>query len=1553
MAAFYELRYWKNFEQPDGSIVRLEIHSKGVEGISLTAYEIGPVVQALALTIQGQTDDIDAPIVKTSLNMTFLDAPDHPMSFLQKCGDWEEFYTSDSTYWKVLILGKKNASSASFTQLWGGYITPDSFSEELTYRGSVTLTARDNIGHMQDFPFDAEGDENGLISLRELVEAAWAKIESPMSLYWPALRWLQCNGVYAFDTRMNISAFKDMTWYDAVEKALYSYGAVMRYIGENQVLLCSLRYMPQQARPSIDQVTHIEPVFIANARRELVPAARRIEESVGYELVDSVTMPQVKEDDFTGSTQTYRCKIDGIDMGNGSFGTLEHDAPVWPIEVAFSGWSNPSNATLFFNPDAYDIGYFSERKGLAEDIYRYMYIACNNVDNRSVSFTKTITCSDISIRMKFGQPVSLDKNNKLEQQAVFNLKKISYSVKMIQGGITNYLAKDNRWVVGEQILVKEYDAKTQSFDFEQQVSMEEYSGSAEIVFTVYNIEYAQTSLANLAQYGLYACVQSLAFAVPESLSLLKKNTVNTKYQDSNNVILSREPELGPAYNTVALPGIIKNGIFYYEGNVVQPAKAWSWNDGTPQQMAVYNHLQLLCYHSKPNNLITGDIVNADVIKTAAIYVWDGAEHMLISGTYNYLTGHVEGAVLREFVRYDDMWGEISGNSLPDTETDSTTNQEGGGSTSPGSTNENTTNVVIGGEGGGSVTVDPFLSDTSTNPVESKAIKAYIDSADIEIKERIAALEEGGLGGNCGLFEFVYDTATNKATAEMVAALAEAIADNKLILCNGRTYKFILEQDGMYGLVSDAYLDIMTGELKVSVLAVMSTGEVQIQEQPIEVGTQITEATVAGWGFTKNAGTITGIKMNGASKGTSGVVDLGTVITAHQQLKTINNQSLVGSGNITIQGGGGATERVEMTAESAAIEPNKFYVWPMMDNLDVSLGAEQSGVMNRYLFQFRNPKAGVTLLTLPDDITWSEDTELDENGMPVMEAAAFYRIEIIEGLASLKKWKLVYINFADAGVERVLMAKGIGDGIGITKQDAAAVTSISNWFKNNTDITSFDELRFFKNITNLVGYWNDGAFQGCTNLHGLILPANMTVVGQSSFQGCTALEYLNIPQGVHDIPQTFCKGCSSLASLAVNWQLIVTVGSESFSGCAALVTEIISNSIKDIADWAFYNSRVRGTLHLPNLEKIGNRSFKNTDIEEVTSLGKITELGKYSTWNGAGYGTFAGCTALWRVVLHEGVALIGQSAFHGCTALEELNWVDSIETIEQEAFRDTPQMTIEISPSNNLKKIADWAFYNSGVSGDLYLPYLEEIKNRSFKNCKNLQSVSSLGKITELGKYESWNGNGYGVFAGCTSLMSVRDVSNVTLIGQSAFQGCTALKEDAFDWNKVTVVEQDAFADCTSWELEVVMTSLVTVSDGAFRNTPKTSIIIDCPNMTGTIGSRAFTSSGVTEVRNLGSITSIASYNNNAMYNGWSYSAKLKFFRLPATCVEIPPMAFRNCPLLDTFISESEVPPTAGTGLFDNTPCVIYVPDASVEAYKNAMNWNTYADRIKGISEYTG
>ena len=73
---------------------------------------------------------------------------------------------------------------------------------------------------------------------------------------------------------------------------------------------------------------------------------------------------------------------------------------------------------------------------------------------------------------------------------------------------------------------------------------------------------------------------------------------------------------------------------------------------------------------------------------------------------------------------------------------------------------------------------------------------------------------------------------------------------------------------------------------------------QKQVDAIVIPGAVTESTVSGWGFTKNAGTITGIKMNGASIGTSGVVDLGTVLTSHQSLDGyINSVGEEGSGNV--------------------------------------------------------------------------------------------------------------------------------------------------------------------------------------------------------------------------------------------------------------------------------------------------------------------------------------------------------------------------------------------------------------------------------------------------------------------------------------------------------------------------------------------------------------------------------------------------------------------------------------------------------------------------------
>lgn len=718
----HALRYYKDLEQPNGTIVRLEIHRKKDGDAIMVSKEIGRVVQALHLDIQGGADTIDAPIVKTSLTMTFVDAPDLEPN--KKCGDWQEFYTPDSTYWKVILMARN--ASGSFIEIWGGYITPDSYQEDLRYRGSVTIIARDNIGHMQDFPFDMEGNADGMVTLQELVNEAWAKIESPMTLDWrheaDDADYLLCDGVEAPQTYMNVSAFEDMNYFDAVEKALYSYGLVMRFVGSNRVAIMSLRDLPFQGKSGAPRP--VEPTFLAHAQRELAPAVRRIEESVKYEFSDGIQIPLAKGVTFSGEAYTVPF------YSKNTFGEITTtNIPVHAItNTSGEGWGSVPSATLFFNPKNYTIA----DAALKEDAERMLFLATNTNGMHSATYRKTMICRDFRIDMTFGRVVQRRGNiiqycygfaSGTENNGIGSIRvnKVSCYISVEQNGITQFY-NGNGW----QTEAYKIELEQSDNGFGIDIGFYGMTGAVALAFTIENIE-----LDAMRDYsdgdGLYVPISSMYWGAAASNSLCETNNVNTVYIDTNNVILDHSPELGPALDEVPFPAVIKNGIFVKSGNAYLPAKKWAWSGGTPQQMAVYNHLQLLCYHSKPNNVISGDIVYADFVDMAAIYEWGGANHILVSGSYNFLNGHIESAVLREFQWYNDMWGDAN---LPEVEEDKKVNV---GTVRPGSSSGGSTGGGgTSGGGGSDIVVDSAMSSSSTNPVQNKVVKKYVDDKHNEL-----------------------------------------------------------------------------------------------------------------------------------------------------------------------------------------------------------------------------------------------------------------------------------------------------------------------------------------------------------------------------------------------------------------------------------------------------------------------------------------------------------------------------------------------------------------------------------------------------------------------------------------------------------------------------------------------------------------------------------------------------------------------------------------------------------------------------------------------------
>lgn len=143
----------------------------------------------------------------------------------------------------------------------------------------------------------------------------------------------------------------------------------------------------------------------------------------------------------------------------------------------------------------------------------------------------------------------------------------------------------------------------------------------------------------------------------------------------------------------------------------------------------------------------------------------------------------------------------------------------------------------------------------------------------------------------------------------------------------------------------------------------------------------TETTVSNWGFTKNAGTITGITMNGQSMGTSGNVDLGTVITEHQSLENYaTTASVVNLDKIPYSS--------TSAAASVTIEPYKMYDFGTLSTamtVSFDTSKEISGYARQYMLRF---VAGEGCdITLPNGVYYLNNVE------PVFTAGRTYEFDI--------------------------------------------------------------------------------------------------------------------------------------------------------------------------------------------------------------------------------------------------------------------------------------------------------------------------------------------------------------------------------------------------------------------------------------------------------------------------------------------------------------------------------------------------------------------------------
>ena len=670
----YALHYRKTI-----GAFRVEFYRGFNGGIpAVTVKEIGDVFKGLSLQIQGQQDDIDAPIVKTSLSMSMVDA--HDLNDGNMNGSWDFFAQGTETEWMVQVCREDDDLI-----IWTGYVTPDSYTEELRYRGTCGIIARDNIGQLQNYDFDAVGDDDGMIKMRDLVDAAWVKIDNGMRLVWATdSYWLLTEDyTYAPDTLMNVSAFKGKNWYEVLESVLYAYGAVLRYKGNNTFIVCPLKWLPTLGEP-YDKVQPFIPIIASGASLEYAPAVKKIEETVDYDLNDEI--PFDKIDGFTGQVLSYPCEVSAV-MLDGTLEGKTSTGNVFPVVSDINSWGNTAATTLFFNIDRYGFDSWVKDRRMEQELRNYQYIAANNTDERFVKYSKYMDLSDFSISIQLGYAIGVHSaggvnGGKIGVGITVNLHKFRYVI-----NLTHMDTGDVYYYIGNGVWLSSYNEIEQEFDYQAatrdiQISCHGTStlpiGRYRFTMIIQKMEFVKSAQdytgVGYNFEGLYAGIGEISFHRGGKSFLRSVNRVNTIYNDANNLILSRDPKIAPAFDRVLFPSFIENGIFEKVGENINPTPRWiiayDYDDDEEvmSQLAAGIHMQLLAYYTKPNKVINGTILNADLTSPPTIYRWDDREFVLMSGTYNYATGQIEGAVLREFARYDDIW---QGASIPEIKEEST------------------------------------------------------------------------------------------------------------------------------------------------------------------------------------------------------------------------------------------------------------------------------------------------------------------------------------------------------------------------------------------------------------------------------------------------------------------------------------------------------------------------------------------------------------------------------------------------------------------------------------------------------------------------------------------------------------------------------------------------------------------------------------------------------------------------------------------------------------------------------------------------------------------
>ncbi len=300
-----------------------------------------------------------------------------------------------------------------------------------------------------------------------------------------------------------------------------------------------------------------------------------------------------------------------------------------------------------------------------------------------------------------------------------------------------------------------------------------------------------------------------------------------------------------------------------------------------------------------------------------------------------------------------------------------------------------------------------------------------------------------------------------------------------------------------------------------------------------------------------------------------------------------------------------------------------------------------------------------------------------------------------------------------------------------------------------------------------------AFEGCTGIGSVTIPATIDSIGNSAFSGCTGIHtvYFNA-DSCH-----YMGEADSLVFGGIRWLHTLHIGNNvrsvpnyAFERLLGLQAIVIPDSVVSVGDWSFaYDANVTELTLGASLSHIGVGAFYGCGRLQRVVVPPTTPSTPGSTsggWTWIGGGAFGGCsfgsftyggttissglfsgnTSLDTVYISDTVTTIGDSAFNGCTSLTTVEgegytgipeaWIPrTVKNVGNVAFGNCVALTrVRYDADSCLRMGCDTlpVFMNDSNVAELVIgEYVRWIPDYAFVGCTGVESITAYGMVAPV------------------------------------------------------------------------------------------------------------------------------------------------------------------------------------------------------------------------------